>query len=248
MTAFGCPQVGASTCSRGKQRTIRPWPTASLRQDGDYLDANGLLSNRKQRLFDCACVRRIWHLLLDEKGRKAVEVAEGFADGQASIDELRDAQGFALSAADAQATLYLPGTPNSYSVLAAAAGAAWEFRSGADPLRHTAEAIAWQGLTKNGRSERRLAKEKFAEERKIQATLLREIVGNPFWPFRVLPSTLAASLAQVIYDQRDFDRLPKVADALEKAGCDNPKVLSHCWLPGPHVRGCWVVDAVLGKR
>jgi hypothetical protein len=233
---------------REEPMTEKEWlactePTPML----EYLDVNCLISDRKQRLFDCACVRRIWHLLLDEKGRKAVEVAERFADGRATIDQLREAQGIVLAAADAQATLHLPGTPNANTVLAAAAGAAWEFRSGADPLRHAAEAIAWQGLTEGGRSELRLARARFAEERKKQAALLREIVVNPFQPFGVSPSTLATNLAQVIYEQSDFDRLPKLADALEKAGCDNAKDLSHCWLPGPHVRGCWVVDAVLRK-
>src|SRR5437879_1648509 len=76
-----------------------------------YLNANGLLSDRKQRLFDCACVRRLWHLLLDENGRKAVEVAEKYADGLASLNELREAQAVVLAAADAQATLHPPGTP-----------------------------------------------------------------------------------------------------------------------------------------
>jgi hypothetical protein len=213
----------------------------------EYLGANDLLSDRKQRLFDCACVRRIWHLLFDDKGRKAVEVAEKFADGLAGIEELRDAQAIALAAADARPTFYLPGVPDSYSVLTAAAWAAWEYRSGADPLRPAALAIAWQGLTENGRSQRRLAKASYADERKIQVALLREIIGNPFQPANISPSTTAWDLAQMIYDQRAFERLPGLADALEKAGCDNPKILSHCWLPGPHVRGCWVVDLVLGK-
>jgi hypothetical protein len=238
----------------------------------EYIGAFDLLSDRKQRLFDCACVRRIWHLLLDETGRKAVETAESFADGLASLDELREAQAVVLAARDAQAnfhgyydgnewvphdacaaagtqaTCHPPGTPDSYLVLAAAAGAAWEYRSGADPLRDAAAAIAWQGLTANGPPERRLAKERLADERKSQAALLREIVGNPFRSFKVSPSTVAWDLAEVIYDRRDYDHLPGLAEALEKAGCTDPKILGHCFLPGPHVRGCWVVDLVLGKH
>jgi hypothetical protein len=55
-------------------------------------------------------------------------------------------------------------------------------------------------------------------------------------------------IAQAIYDDRAFDCLPILADALEEAGCDNADILDHCRGPGPHVRGCWVVDMLLGKE
>jgi hypothetical protein len=54
-------------------------------------------------------------------------------------------------------------------------------------------------------------------------------------------------MAQAIYDGRTFDQLPILADALEEAGCHNSDVLAHCRSEGPHVRGCWVVDLLLGK-
>jgi len=54
-------------------------------------------------------------------------------------------------------------------------------------------------------------------------------------------------LAQAIYDDRAFDQLPILADALQEAGCTSREVLDHCRSPGPHVRGCWVVDLILGK-
>lgn len=56
------------------------------------------------------------------------------------------------------------------------------------------------------------------------------------------------TLAQAIYDDRTFDRMPELADALAEAGCTNQDLLRHCRGPGPHVRGCWVVDLVLGKE
>ena len=55
------------------------------------------------------------------------------------------------------------------------------------------------------------------------------------------------SLAEGIYADRAYDRLPVLADALRDAGCEDPDVVSHCRGPGSHVRGCWVVDLVLGK-
>ena len=82
---------------------------------------------------------------------------------------------------------------------------------------------------------------------------LREVFGNPFRPAAVDPSWLTwndgtvPKIAHAIYDNRDFDRMPVLADALEDAGCDNADILNHCRGPNVHVRGCWVVDLLLGK-
>ncbi|MBA4191434.1 MAG: hypothetical protein C0467_25930 [Planctomycetaceae bacterium] len=89
-----------------------------------------------------------------------------------------------------------------------------------------------------------------SDEEHAQSTLLRCIFGNPFRPVAVDPQWLTSTvtqLAQGIYDDRAFDRLPILADALQDAGCDNADVLNHCQHNGPHARGCWVVDLVLGK-
>jgi hypothetical protein len=77
--------------------------------------------------------------------------------------------------------------------------------------------------------------------------LLRDILGDPFRPVLFAPrwrSDTAAGLAEGIYQERAFDRLPILADALEEAGCDDERVLAHCRGPGRHARGCWVVDGV----
>jgi hypothetical protein len=83
-----------------------------------------------------------------------------------------------------------------------------------------------------------------------QAALLRDIFGNPFRPVPLSPdwrTDTAVAIARQTYDSRDFSAMPILADALQDAGCDNDDILAHCRGPGPHVRGCWVVDLVLGK-
>lgn len=83
------------------------------------------------------------------------------------------------------------------------------------------------------------------------AALLRDIFGNPFRPVGVSPewrTATAITLAGRMYESRDFDSMPILADALQDAGCDDADILDHCRGPGPHVRGCWVVDLVLGKE
>ena len=80
--------------------------------------------------------------------------------------------------------------------------------------------------------------------------LLRCIVGNPFWPVAFEPrwrTEHTVGIARKMYDDRDFAAMPILADALEEAGCENSDILTHCREPGEHVRGCWVVDLVLGK-
>jgi hypothetical protein len=90
----------------------------------------------------------------------------------------------------------------------------------------------------------------FPEEWPAGCDLLREVLGNPFRPVTVDPAWLTptvVALAAGIYADRAFDRLPILADALQDAGCDLADIHAHCRGPGPHVRGCWVVDLVLGK-
>ncbi|MBL8799438.1 MAG: hypothetical protein JNM56_36490 [Planctomycetia bacterium] len=87
-------------------------------------------------------------------------------------------------------------------------------------------------------------------EGRNQCSLLRCIFGNPFRPVAIASSwhtSTVGQLAQAIYDERAFDRLPILGDALEDAGCDNGDILSHCREPGAHARGCWPLDLILGK-
>jgi hypothetical protein len=86
--------------------------------------------------------------------------------------------------------------------------------------------------------------------RNVLCHIVRDIFGNPFRPVAFDPSwwtSTAVGLATAMYESRDFAAMPILADALEEAGCDEPSVLAHCRGDGPHVRGCWVVDLVLGK-
>jgi hypothetical protein len=91
------------------------------------------------------------------------------------------------------------------------------------------------------------------QARREQSLVVLDLFGNPFRPVILEGRWLAWSggtipaLAQMIYHERAFDRLPILADALEDAGCDDADILEHLRGPGPHVRGCWVVDLLLGK-
>ncbi len=90
-----------------------------------------------------------------------------------------------------------------------------------------------------------------SKERKAQAALIRDIFGDPFPPpkfEKAWRTPDVASLAESIYEDKAFDRMPILGDALEEAGCDDPVILGHCRGTGPHVRGCWVLDLVLGKE
>ena len=184
-------------------------------------DADRVQSDRKLRLFACACVRQVWGLLADTRSRAAVEAAERYADGEATSRELAVARAAAGGAALV---------------------AAWD----------AARAAAGDAA--------------LVAAKKLQAILLRDIVGDPFaaarwrgktveemraegWadPRPYLPP-LVSGMAQRIYDERDFAALPVMADALEDAGCGDAALLAHLRLPGQHVRGCWALDLILGKE
>jgi hypothetical protein len=201
------------------------------------------VSNRKLRLFACACCRRIWHLFSDERSRRAVEVAERFADGQADQTELKQA----CSAAD-RAHYAVPSQHANLRALDAAPHTA-EFDlscSAADAAACALDAVDIESEREGPVGPRWL-------EWVQQSKIAHCIFGNPFRPTTIdlawlsLNDRTIPKLAQGIYDDRAFDRLPILTDALEDAGCDDADMLAHCRGPGPHVRGCWVVDLLLGK-
>jgi hypothetical protein len=195
---------------------------------------------RKLRLFACGCCRLIWDRLQDARLRQAVEVAERFAEGEASKAEL----GAAFTSAR-PLTLggLLPEDPGAFERTAAAMAVdtahAQPFSAA---LGMTALPIRLAGYCAGKR-----------DGEALLCDLLRCVFGNPFRPASLAPAwaawneRTAVKMAQAIYDERAFERLPILADALEEAGCADEAALAHCRGPGPHVRGCWVVDLLLDK-
>jgi hypothetical protein len=195
-------------------------------------------SARRWRLFACGCCRRVWYMLRDKQSRRAIEVAERFADGVASPRELAEACRGAWDT--------WQNWPRMDSLTVKAIGAAtWVAKPAVGP----AEAATVLEYTLA--SDARLPPDKALPDR---ADLVRDIFGNPFRPAVVDSSWLAwndgtiARLARSVYDERAFERLPVLADALEEAGCTDADLLAYCRAPGPHALGCWVLDLLLGKR
>jgi hypothetical protein len=122
--------------------------------------------------------------------------------------------------------------------------------SGANPYQHTSPLHA--SSLPGHRKEIGTAVKAFhyLDDFESHGVLIREIFGNPF---RVIDldtwrTDTAIALARQMHESRDFSPMPILADALQDAGCDNDELLDHCRGPGPHARGCWVVDLVLGNE
>jgi hypothetical protein len=203
--------------------TEAAWLTCTDPQQFPY-ELLRAFSDRKMRLIAVGCCRLIWDRLCDA-GRKAAEVAEAYAEGRAGKDECDHAQG---------AVRVLLPSGNRCSPYGAVA---WTLERGY---------VACQAA--------HMAAYNIRESTPIPlatlADLFRCVTGNPFNRFVLDPqsrSSAVLSLAESIYADRAFDRLPILADALQDAGCDDEQLLAHCRSGGPHVRGCWAVDLVLGK-
>jgi hypothetical protein len=242
------------------------YPALMLEFLGDWA------SDRKLRLFACECCRRIWSLLLPES-RHALEAAERFADGDAEAMALHGAAYAARAEYDARGDVsggresamwaaqetcvrrsrgYYGGFFNANTASLCVSSAL--LREHCENYPTSQGNLPQVGLKPLSQRERfKAGKRMEADERAAHAQLLRCI----FEPFH-LPSSLPANvlawndttvprIASGIYAERAFDRLPILADALLDAGCDNEDLIQHCRRPGPHVRGCWAVDLILGK-
>jgi hypothetical protein len=210
-------------------------------------------SDRKLRLFACACYRRVSHLLPNDRARAAVEVAERVADGLLPVEELEWAKARIREPIDAlepgwrasrgaERKALLP----THAALSLGLVVLWRE---AQKAAYYASSNAYLAVGALDESDRRGASERGEEQ--AQTDLLRDIFGNPLRPVPFAPSwrtSTAASLASHIDATGEFEIMPILADALMDAGCFNNEVLGHCRGSGPHVRGCWVVDLLLDKK
>ncbi len=189
-------------------------------------------SERKLRLFACACIADYLHFVAprpshDASLKAALKISECYADGSVRRDEwLTKTRG---------PFLFSPWNSEDAHTEAI------------DGARLAASVAGWDGVEHFSRGQEEVHK-------KYQCGLLRCVRGNPFRTVTLDPAWLAwndgtvPKMAAVLYEERAFDRLPQLADALEDAGCTDAAILDHCRGGGEHVRGCWVVDLLLGKE
>ena len=236
---------------------------------------SGRASDRKLRLFACTCVRRVWDLLPGEPSKRAVQAGEGYADQSINLTALQFALRIADDAAqdcyqDNADDDYEPYSRAAVDAAFAAAGVS-KVNAADAALAFLSAAHAHAGITAyhspaedwgDDYPSEWLHREIAADAEKArQCDILRDIIGNPFRPvaFNTAWSPwnngTVSKLAQAAYDDRqlpsghlDAVRLAILADALEEAGCQGTAILEHCRGPGPHVRGCWALDLILGKE
>jgi hypothetical protein len=186
----------------------------------------GRASDRKDRLFLCACARRVWHLLTPAE-RQQVDASEGYADGLIGREDL----------------LGKPGTPDLL----------YPEVQRTTILDFSDALAAFIRLAEEGKGSPQAVKAAARAEEAAQSALVRDVFGNPFRTAHLPPSVLAGQdgaavrLAGAIYDGRRFGELPILADALEEAGCTDAELLNHLRSPRVHVLGCWALDVVLGQ-
>jgi hypothetical protein len=213
-------------------------------------------SERKSRLFATACCRRILHLIPGEPTRaRLVDAAERFADGQVPPDEfLRAFQAWRQEWATRLRRGGFRPWPHEREAIDAVSRLHETASGGRGGVMRAARAAwAWSEAVLHKQHGQVDGPHLAGLEYARQADLLRDIAGNPFRSATVDRSWLAWNdrcverMARGIYEETAFDRLPILHDALLDAGCDNEDILAHCRSPQEHVRGCWVVDLLLGK-
>jgi hypothetical protein len=233
-------------------------------------------SDRKLRLFSVACCRRIWPFVSDPGSRDVVDLTEAAADGAIDPQRVLALDYYRLTGDHGDkiepyrtaskvagtvgctfiAPLFdddtFPGCEFTYALGTARAAAYVVAESQHEP-DEPAGPFDLQSLLAANRKRMERADDFLKAgmaEQSSQASLLRCVVGNPFRLVALDPSWLTSTVVQLaagIYEERAFDRLPILADALQDAGCEEEQVLAHCRGDGPHVRGCWVVDLLTGR-
>jgi hypothetical protein len=186
------------------------------------------VSNRKLRLFTCACARHVVHFIRLAEAAEIVDAAEGHAADTGDENWQRAYEGLLHNR-------LLPTDADFY--LARILESTLDIRSYSAALTALDYLILFESEVYGHPDDA------------FQLALVRDIFGNPFRPidFTAWRTDTALTLAGQMYESRDFGAMPILADALQDAGCNNDDVLNHCRDANQtHYRGCWVVDGVLG--
>jgi hypothetical protein len=208
-----------------------------------------LPSDRKFRLFAIATIRIVWEHVTDPRSRAAIEAAERYADdpNPMILDAVRDAANAAFNEAEELRDETVPSTLVASATAAAAALVS-------EPIMNQRNIRAFPPAWND--CGYRLA-EAIPHDRngidlvELHHCLFHDIIPNPFRPVALDPVWLTSdvvTLARGIYEERAFDRMPILADALQDAGCTSDEILTHSRdARNVHTRGCWVLDLILGK-
>ena len=202
-------------------------------------------TGRKLRLFATACIR-LFGQYLDGVPTLLLDTFEEYADERAEYDEI-----VALKESLERLT--------SSAFSSSPAQVVWDMLinlTQQERYRPNAYWLAREVVSEVGRVEiyaqaNSECNDEMRRSVSRAAVVVRDIFGNPFRPVTFAPewrADTALAIARGMYESRDFSAMPILADALQDAGCDSADILDHCRGPGPHVRGCWVVDLVLGKE
>ena len=214
----------------------------------------GLPGPRRTRLLAVAFCDRIAHLLPDDAHREKIEIARRFADKKArrtEMEEAREAIRLAFDGRNRSDDLHVCAALRALLGILHPASRSYAFLvayNAAEAVADTPPSDPPYASTVGGSNPLAVAAESMA-----QLKLLRDVLDRPddissadVVDWLGWHSGLVPKMARGIYDDRAFDRMPVLGDALEDAGCTNEDILSHCRGPGPHTRGCWVVDLLLG--
>ena len=209
-------------------------------------------SPRKLRMFACDCARRIWSQQSGDHLPRAIERGEQFAEGTVSAVSLA-----AMRMQMGGRGGYSSGWALDLSLVAVLSASASEAATlGAESVGLFSSLKAVEQAVREGVYDQpvldRLRQSARTGENGGLAQCVRDIFGNPFRPVAFAPAwhtSTAVAITRGMYESRDFGAMPILADALQDAGCDNDDMLNHCRdANATHVRGCWVVDLVLGKE
>ncbi|QEH34491.1 hypothetical protein OJF2_30300 [Aquisphaera giovannonii] len=204
-------------------------------------------SDRKLQLFAAACCRRAWSIGPDRRHEELVEAAERFANGwlsEAEFERCREAV-IAMREDNPDEEPWSPSWCLTSATLHARGGGA---------ARYAARFVANGLAVLAGEQESEAWHAALHDEMRHQCEILRDVIGDPFRPFRFDPSWLshegrpAQRMAEEMEESGRYDELGRLADVLEQNGCKDLAVLEHCRRASGHVPGCWVIDALLGRE